>query len=407
MPDLPAWVIACIMGRGRSARTGRGYTRRNSRPRQPAGPLCHHRRGQECGAWPRPVARRLCQLVLVSPGRRVSREVASDKLFPALAPRAAAHAVSKALSMARIVLADLGGPATEMLVGDRTHTYISPNCPVDIDLERHQDALRFALRLQPGSDRDAALAEALSDEGVLLEDEAYSDWALRPRDSLELARHEARLALARDRARGTGRSSPEAVGQAWEACLGNDPTCEEAACALMRLYSDQGRRYAAEAAYHRCHAALEELGLPGSPALEAAHALALPRASAGPVLVPVRRRTCTRRAPASQRPLRRTFRPLWEPCRPRRAPGDPVRRSGRPDQPRRSLRGHPHFGVGRRHGGGLRRTRLSRGRPREGSAGGLSCSPTPALRMEGRVFASGSRVALPWWVSPPSATPGR
>ena len=55
----------------------------------------------------------------------------------------------------------------------------------------------------------------------------------------------------------------------------------------MRLYSDQGRRYAAEAAYHRCHAALEELGLPGSPALEAAHALALPRASAGPVLVPV------------------------------------------------------------------------------------------------------------------------
>ena len=239
------------------------------------------------GAWPRPVARRLCQLVLVSPGRRVSREVASDKLFPALAPRAAAHAVSKALSMARIVLADLGGPATEMLVGDRTHTYISPNCPVDIDLERHQDALRFALRLQPGSDRDAALAEALSDEGVLLEDEAYSDWALRPRDSLELARHEARLALARDRARGTGRSSPEAVGQAWEACLGNDPTCEEAACALMRLYSDQGRRYAAEAAYHRCHAALEELGLPGSPALEAAHALALPRASAGPVLVPV------------------------------------------------------------------------------------------------------------------------
>ena len=32
--------------------------------------------GRAAGPWPRPAARRLCELVLVSPGRRVSREAA-------------------------------------------------------------------------------------------------------------------------------------------------------------------------------------------------------------------------------------------------------------------------------------------------------------------------------------------
>ena len=50
---------------------------------------------KSAGAWPRPVARRLCQLVLVSPSHRLSREVACETLFPALPPRAAAHALSK------------------------------------------------------------------------------------------------------------------------------------------------------------------------------------------------------------------------------------------------------------------------------------------------------------------------
>src|SRR5215471_8203482 len=38
--------------------------------------------GRAAGPWPRPSARRLCQLVLVSPGRRVSRDLACEELFP-------------------------------------------------------------------------------------------------------------------------------------------------------------------------------------------------------------------------------------------------------------------------------------------------------------------------------------
>ena len=73
---------------------------------------------------------------------------------------------------------------------------------------------------------------------------------------------------------------------AWEACLAHDPACEEAASALVRLYGAQGRRSQAAAAYERCRAALEELGLRASPALEEARAAstattAAPRA--GPI----------------------------------------------------------------------------------------------------------------------------
>ncbi len=52
---------------------------------------------------------------------------------------------------------------------------------------------------------------ALAEHGVLLEDEPYADWALRPREALELVRQRARLELARDRARGRGGSTPEAA----------------------------------------------------------------------------------------------------------------------------------------------------------------------------------------------------
>ena len=94
--------------------------------------------------------------------------------------------------------------------------------------------------------------DVLSEQRVLLEDEAYSDWALRPRESLELARQEARLALARDRSRGFGRSGREAVIAAWESYAAHDPASEEAAAALMSAYAARGQRHLVARAYRRC-----------------------------------------------------------------------------------------------------------------------------------------------------------
>jgi DNA-binding SARP family transcriptional activator len=204
------------------------------------GPFSVIARGQAAGPWPRPSARRLCALVLVSPGRRVSRDLACEELFPALDPHAAARALSKALSMARAALAPLGEAGASLLHADLTHIWAAAEAEVDAEVQLI--ALREALRMSPGERRDDALVAALADEGELLADEPYADWAIRPREHLESLRQEARLALARDRTKGAGRSGPDAVAEAWLSAFEHDPACEEAAGALVRRYLEQGRR---------------------------------------------------------------------------------------------------------------------------------------------------------------------
>jgi DNA-binding SARP family transcriptional activator len=226
------------------------------------------------GAWPRPSARRLCQLVLISPGRRLSRDAACEALFPSLRSQAATNALWKALSMARSVLGQLGAPAVGLLGADRSGIWAATDVALKVDLDAHVQALRAALRASPGLGRDRALADALSTGGVPLEDEPEAEWAARVREQVEDLRQEARLELARDRSRGVGRARPEEVLQAWQACLEADPTCEEAASALMRLYAARGRRPQAVAVYERCSAALGRLGLKASPALEEVRASA-------------------------------------------------------------------------------------------------------------------------------------
>jgi adenylate cyclase len=223
-------------------------------------------------SWPRPTARRLCELVLVSPGRRISRDLACDELFPRLEPRTAARSLSKALSMARGALAGLGEPGAALLAADLGHIWVAGS--VEVDAEAHAAALRAGLAMAPGTDRDETLATALAEDGELLADEPYADWAAGPRERLDALRQEARLALARDRAMGSGRSGRGDVLAAWQSCLDHDPACEEAAGALVRGYFAQGRPELAARVFERCRAALEQLGLRISPSLEQVYAVA-------------------------------------------------------------------------------------------------------------------------------------
>ena len=226
------------------------------------------------GPWTRPVAKRLCGLVLVCPGRRVTRAAACQALFPNVAPPQAARGLSRALYMTHAALSSLGGSGRGLLQADRTHIWADPGALLEIDVELQEEKLRLALRTEPGMERDNQLVLALADEGTLLEDEPVAEWAIRPRERLEWDRQEARLALARDRARGKGRLQPEAVIKAWAGCLAHDPTSEEAASALMRVYGAQRRHALVEATYERCRSALGELGLCVSPAMNEVYAAA-------------------------------------------------------------------------------------------------------------------------------------
>ncbi len=226
--------------------------------------------GRAAGPWYRPAARRLCALVMITPSHRLGREVARDLLFPRLAPAASANALSRALSLARQAVAALGPAGVGLLRADRANIWVGDEVLVDIDAEAHEEALRSALKMEPGAERDVALCAALDQDGVLLVDEPYADWAAAARQALELLRQRARLELARDRARGIGQSQPDTVIDAWENCLAYGPSSEEAAFALMRVYSATGQRQLASSAFERCRAALEALGLAVSPALEEA-----------------------------------------------------------------------------------------------------------------------------------------
>jgi adenylate cyclase len=265
------------------------------------GPFAVSLDGRTVSPWPRPSARRLSQLVLVSPGRRVSRDLACEELFPGLEPRAAARALSKALSMARGALAELGEPAASFLAADLNHIWVAQDA--QIDSEVLEGALRAALAMPPGDERDDHLVAALAQDGELLADEPYADWAARPRERLDGLRQDARLALARDRAKGAGRSGAEDVIAAWQSCLDHDTASEEAAGALIRAYFAAGRPELAVRAYERCRNALEELGLRISPSLQEVYSAAGPAPAAGlPASAPAR--------PVPQPPLREELRTI-------------------------------------------------------------------------------------------------
>ena len=213
--------------------------------------------------------------MLLSPGRTISRDLACDELFPDLGPGPGARALSKALSMARAALSHLGEPGASLLQADVMNIWASPDVTISTDLEAHEAALKAAIGMGHGQRRDESLVVALSEEGALLADEPYADWALRARERLEALRQEGRLALARDRARGFGCSDQVSVLQAWEACFAADAACEEAATALVWAYSVQGHHSTAAATYERCCRALEELGLQPSSTLTQAASAAL------------------------------------------------------------------------------------------------------------------------------------
>lgn len=111
------------------------------------------------GPWERPTARRLFQLVLLSPARRIRREAASEVLFPQLGPDVAIRSLNKAIAMARRALDSLGQGASAILVTERG--LIRADFPaLEVDLEAQETALRAGLAMVPGRNATKSWARA-------------------------------------------------------------------------------------------------------------------------------------------------------------------------------------------------------------------------------------------------------
>jgi hypothetical protein len=114
------------------------------------------------GRWYRPSAKRHCELLMLSPGLTLRREVAREALFANLSPAAGASALSTALSLSRDAVPALGEKGPGLLRSDRAPIWVAEEIPLEIDLVVHEGALRAGLSKTPGSERDLAQEPAMA-----------------------------------------------------------------------------------------------------------------------------------------------------------------------------------------------------------------------------------------------------
>ncbi|MGM0619062.1 MAG: hypothetical protein ACQEUI_13135, partial [Actinomycetota bacterium] len=134
-------------------------------------------------AWPRPTARRLVALLLLAPDHVCSRSSLLEALFSHLDPVRASRALSKAVSMARLVLdEDRSGPS--LVAADRGKIWIAAAFTVEVDVLDHLAMLESAEHLV-GAARQERLRAALRESRPVLVEDAYEAWAMEVADRVE------------------------------------------------------------------------------------------------------------------------------------------------------------------------------------------------------------------------------
>ena len=224
----------------------------------------------ERGDWGRMAAARLVKLLLVSPGHRLSRELAAETLWPEADPAGSRANLRKALMYARRAL---GMPNAITSAGDVIGLDASS---VDLDLDRltaaydvleGRTASPVAATLgDQGAHRvaDAAAIVLELGSGTLLPDDAYEEWLAATRERLWSRWHVVAMdAAAEAAASGRGADAHRIL----ERVLDFDPADEEAHRLLIELYAAQGRHHAARRQFERCRLALAD-GLDVGPSAE-------------------------------------------------------------------------------------------------------------------------------------------
>lgn len=205
-------------------------------------------------AFRRPRARQLLKLLALEPGHRLHREQVLERLWPNLAPNAAAAQLYKAVHQVRRALGTAAGaiPPEHLLVVRGESLFLTAPGGVSTDVETFEALSERALHTGAGPDLERACAVW---HGELLPDDPYEEWTLAPRE--QLSERWCALLLARGEAALAGGQLPEAEA-AFAAVLAHDPTREAAHRGLMRLHAARGDRAALERQYQRVVAALAD-----------------------------------------------------------------------------------------------------------------------------------------------------
>jgi DNA-binding SARP family transcriptional activator len=183
-------------------------------------------------AWRQRKPAALVKLLALAPRHRLHREQAMDALWPELAPVAAAANLRKALHYARRLAESATGESLIESAGE----LVALPAGLQVDVDEFRAASDRARR---NGDLDAYTKAIELHRDGLLPDDRYEDWAVGPRDELQLEY----LALLEEQAallesRGDVAAAMRAVGL----LIAADPLREEPHIRLMRLYALAGRR---------------------------------------------------------------------------------------------------------------------------------------------------------------------
>ena len=204
----------------------------------------------EEGAWRLRRAKTLLKLLALAPEHRIHREQVSEALWPGEQP--AASALHQVLYTARRALQSTGEElaAACLTLHDDVITLTGDELWIDVvEFERAAAAARSNSSVQ-------ALSAALElYTGNLLPEDLYEEWTTARRESVR----ETHLALLVELAellaeQGDGAGAVAALQRAVIA----EPLHEHAHRALMRLFSEDGRRQQALAQYEQLRAALRQ-----------------------------------------------------------------------------------------------------------------------------------------------------
>lgn len=216
--------------------------------------------------WQRDKARQLFQLLLTHRARWLQRDEIADRLWPTLAPEAAARDFKVALNaLNKAIEPNRSGDATFAFVVREGAAYrLRPEADLWLDTIEFERACEAGLR---SSDLGQLRSALRLYRGDYLPDALYEDWASEERERL--------LSLylrAADKLAGLliERSEYDEALDICQAILARDACWERAYRLMMSAHARQGNRPLALRAYQRCTTTLrDELGVEPSAATTA------------------------------------------------------------------------------------------------------------------------------------------